>query len=89
MNINPQELFANTRREVNLMVKFHHLRYHDMSGRPTSRGGCTVAYIQPQPGIILYAEAHCHPKDNFSRKQGRAKASGRLNSDRFIMQYNM
>lgn len=64
-------------------ISFLHLRdlttYGDISGR----GGATVAYRQRDDGTIEYAVSWCSPHDNFNKSYGRAKAAGRLNSDRF------
>ena len=80
ISIIPSELFANAKTETH-GVKFHHIRGYG------PRGGLTIAYYQPVPGKIYYAEAHCHPKDNYNKKLGRMKAEGRLNSPRFVQQY--
>ena len=61
-------------------VRFIHRR-PTIDGKITNSGGCTVAYREVDDGIE-YAVAYCSPRDNFSRKIGRAKAGGRLNSDK-------
>ena len=62
------------------MTMFHHKRIRDAAGNKLNRGGMTVAF-NDYGGVIEYAVAQCHEKDNFCRKQGRVKAAGRLNSN--------
>ena len=82
MDINPEYLFSNLRHEKSETTHFHHLRLPEgVRGEeiPT-KGGATVAYWQPEPGVVLYAVAHCSPRDNYNKKIGRAVAEGRLYS---------
>lgn len=64
------------------MVKYIHLRHMGSNGKPATRGGVTVAYVEHEAGHIRYAIARCNDTDNYSRAYGRAKAGGRLESPR-------
>ena len=46
-----------------------------------NRGGSTVAFRELGNGFIEYATSYCSPKDNFNKKFGRIKATGRLSSN--------
>ena len=65
------------------MVKFLHLRHKDENGRPKTRGGMTIAYVDEGQGVIHFAAAFCSKNDNYCRSVGRTKAAGRLNSDQY------
>lgn len=69
------------------MIKFHHRRlldpvYNTISGK----GGATIAY-EVMGNNIQYAVARCHTNDNFNKAQGRIKAAGRMNSNRYLHTY--
>lgn len=66
------------------MSKIHylHLRRLDKNDNIANFGGTTIAYREGIDGGVEFAEARCSPKDNFVKAYGRAKAAGRLNSDR-------
>lgn len=66
------------------MIKIAHIRLRKIDNTINSNGGVTVAYERLSDGIYKYALAFCHPHDNFSKKLGRMKAIGRLNSKRFL-----
>lgn len=68
-------------------IKFIHLRdrWQQENGRPLGNGGCTIAYKYTKTNSnelvpVEFAWAECNPKDNFSKKSGRLKASAKLNS---------
>jgi hypothetical protein len=45
------------------------------------KGGMTIAYAVNQDNKVLgYAGAKCHSNDNYNKKIGRAKATGRMKS---------
>lgn len=94
MEINPQILFSNLRREKCEATHFHHLRVADPKLSlgylvHACKGGATVAYWQPEPGVVLYAVAHCSPRDNYNKKIGRAIAEGRLYSENHVQMYTL
>lgn len=69
--------------------KFMHFRNIEETGNGSivdSRGGATVAYVQGEDGIS-FAVAYCHPNDNYNKRLGRAKAAGRLLSERYSRQF--
>ena len=66
------------------MTKIAHIRLKKTDNTINSNGGVTVAYEKLANNVYKYALAFCHPHDNFSKKQGRAKATGRLKSQRFL-----
>jgi len=68
---------------MNKEVKFLHFRQNDRNGNISNMGGGTVAYRVTDEGLIEYAVSWCSPKDNFNKSYGRAKAAGRLVSERF------
>ena len=62
------------------MCKFIHFR-NTIDGRDgtiDTKGGMTVAFEEAEEGHIMFAVAHCSPRDNYCRKTGRAIAQGRL-----------
>lgn len=61
-------------------VFFIHLRNRPKGAPVSNRGGATIAYRETDDGRIEYAIARCMPSDNFSRKEGRVKSGGRINS---------
>ena len=64
-------------------VKFIHLRRRNIEdGSISNSGGVTVAFREVGANIE-YAIARCSPYDNFSKKLGRIKAEGRLESDKY------
>jgi hypothetical protein len=63
-------------------VHYIHLRLIDGTGKKLNRGGATIAFREVGDEIE-YAIAKCSPNDNFSRKLGRIKSEGRLNSPRY------
>lgn len=62
-------------------TKFLHYRLFGDNGI-AARGGITVAYCEIAPGKLRVAQARCHTLDNFVKRQGRIKASGRLQSEK-------
>ncbi len=55
----------------------------------TPKGGVTIAAeIDDQDNVIAYAVAKCGPHDNFNRRTGRVKATGRLNSQNYRTELN-
>lgn len=63
-------------------VKYLHFRRIER-GVVQARGGATVAYrTYGGSNVVEFAIAHCHEKDNFVKQQGRAKAGGRIRSER-------
>lgn len=82
-------------------VSFMHLRPTEVVATPTgdrecpaTKGGTTIAYkVEASAGetayVVSYAFASCHPIDNYSRVQGRAKAAGRLQSTRFAKTFTV
>ena len=64
-------------------AKFIHLRNRDNNNRVTVKGGTTVAFTY-ENGIVRFALAKCHERDNFCRRTGRVKAEGRLKSARYV-----
>lgn len=64
-------------------IEFAHVRMRNPDGNVTNHRGSTFAFKEVGDGQIVYAAAHCGPNDNFNKKLGRAKAAGRLNSDRY------
>lgn len=71
-------------QEVNKMDKvyFMHIRNVDRMGNVSNSGGTTVAY-RINDGAVEYAQAWCSPTDNYNKAYGRAKATGRLNSNTY------
>ena len=67
-------------------VYFMHVRNLDERNQVSNFGGITVAYREI-PGGVEFAEAWCSPRDNFNKAYGRAKAHGRLNSDRYLRRF--
>jgi hypothetical protein len=61
-------------------VYFRHVRNIDGEGNVGNMGGATIAYQEIAPDVFKIAVAKCHPKDNFCKKIGRVKSTGRLNS---------
>ncbi|HEY9815114.1 MAG TPA: hypothetical protein V6D20_04810 [Candidatus Obscuribacterales bacterium] len=59
-----------------------HLR-PERNGQVAPNGGATVAIELLDKFHVRYAVAKCHPKDNFIKRVGRDKASGRLKSEKF------
>lgn len=86
MELNLDNLFAKTNQPFS-GVRFHHVRNVSEQGIILGKGGITVAYMMDQPGTVVYAVARCHPRDNYNKRQGRAKASGRLMSQRYVNVY--
>ena len=68
-------------------IKFLHYRLFGDDGI-VARGGITVAYCEDAPGQLRVAKARCHTLDNFVKKQGRIKASGRLQSEKLSHTFN-
>jgi hypothetical protein len=68
-------------------INFAHFRRVNPDDTINCRGGMTVAFIE-EDGYFKYAMAHCHEKDNYNKSQGRAKASGRLNSQRYTLHFH-
>lgn len=62
-------------------VKFIHIR-NKVGDKILNNGGTTIAYQGLDPDTVRYAVAHCSPRDNFSKRLGRIKAQGRLDSDK-------
>lgn len=72
-------------------VYYIHMRYHNnkllANGENRtellSKGGVTIAYHYDSPsGVCVFAMAWCSPKDVFNKRVGRAKAGGRLRSEK-------
>lgn len=71
-----------------MKTKFVHIRPVDSSGKVLGNGGITVAFETNDSGYVQWsAAAICHPRDNFSRYMGRVKASGRLKSAKWRVDY--
>ncbi len=64
------------------MIKFVHYRPFDKDGKPSNKGGATVAFVQDAQDPAVFAIAWCNPSDNFYRALGRTKAAGKLRSAR-------
>lgn len=68
-----------------MTIKFVHIRFPETNGLEvfegtiSPRGGITIA-IEDKGDHWLAAQAMCHPRDNYVKKLGRAKAEGRLKS---------
>lgn len=68
-----------------LAVKYEHHRNYDIAMKMSPRGGMTIAYVYRKEdleagGIAIAVSsgvAHCHSKDNFDKRIGRAIALGR------------
>lgn len=58
-------------------IKYIHLRRYDPEGNLLPKGGATIAYVLIH-ALLQYKIARCNYKDVFSRKIGRAIASGRM-----------
>ena len=53
-------------------------------------GGMTIAYqVNDGGSVIGFAPAKCHSKDNYNKQQGRAKATGRLKSEKYFVPINI
>ena len=65
-----------------MTTKFLHYRKVDDRGNVSARGGVTVAYAVGEEGATS-AIAMCGPNDNYNRQYGRAKAEGRMRSERY------
>ena len=68
-------------------VFFKHFR-PVINGKIDNRGGMTVAYTPRDGGGVKFAFACCHPGDNFNKRIGRVKSSGRLNSKIEALQFD-
>ena len=67
-----------------MKLHYAHKRYIDPEfGTVSAKGGMTACWTQAVDNQILYATARCHKKDQFSKQQGRVKAAGRLNSEKY------
>lgn len=64
-------------------VKIFHFRNHSFEGAVENTGGATFAFVK-HGDCWKYTSAHCSPRDNFSRKIGRAIAVGRLESNKGV-----
>ncbi|UFK09570.1 hypothetical protein [Xanthomonas phage DES1] len=64
-----------------MSVKYLHYRHTAVDGSIESHGGITFAYVEGEQGIS-FATAQCSLNDNFNKKLGRAKAQGRLLSEK-------
>lgn len=62
-------------------IFFIHLRNRSES-TVSNCGGATIAYRETDDGKIEFAIARCMPNENFSRKEGRVRSAGRINSPR-------
>lgn len=62
-------------------IFFIHLRNRSESA-VSNCGGATIAYRETDDGKIEFATARCMPNENFSRKEGRVRSGGRINSPR-------
>lgn len=69
-------------------VNFIHQRHVSKDGTISNRGGVTIAFRETQDGIE-YAYAFCSFLDNFNKATGRVKASGRLNSQKYLRKSNL
>lgn len=63
-------------------VYFMHLRNIDFNNQISNFGGTTIAYREVHDGVE-YAESWCSANDNFNKAYGRAKAQGRMNSQKY------
>lgn len=61
-------------------VKFIHIRNEDDNemGTVKSKGGATIAFTNTEDGKVMFAVAHCNPKDVYHKARGRQIAEGRL-----------
>jgi len=67
-----------------MKTKFMHLRRFDKKGNLLAKGGKTIAYlVDEQDRVLGMATAQCHENDVYSKQQGRAKAEGRLKSQKY------
>lgn len=67
-----------------MKLHYAHKRYIDPElGTVSAKGGMTACWTEAVDNQILYATARCHKKDQFSKQQGRVKAAGRLNSEKY------
>ena len=64
------------------MVKFIHLRDRNSYNNTINpKGGATIAYqLTEDNKFVTFAFAECHPKDSYNKKQGRLKATKKLES---------
>jgi hypothetical protein len=70
-----------------MKTKYIHQRVY-LEGHLQSHGGTTTAYQVDDDGYVYAsAKAHCHPNDNYNKAQGRAKATGRLQSAHYANYY--
>lgn len=74
------------------MIKFLHFRCYDSVSlfvqERSSRGGCTVAYtVNDDDTSVHYAKSVCHVSDNYNKKLGRIKATGKLLSEKLSQQF--
>lgn len=65
-------------------MKFAHIRPPKVNGVTPSKGGITIAFNYEGNSCYSYACAYCHPNDNYNKRLGRAKAGGRLNSQKHV-----
>ena len=63
-----------------MKVRYIHSRFV-YDGVVDNLGGTTVAYRLNDSGLIEYGIAYCSPFENYNKKFGRNKATGRLNSE--------
>lgn len=59
-------------------MNYIHLRARNPNNTPITKGGTTIAWRINSDGSLEIAVAHCHFKDNFCRRIGRAIAEGRM-----------
>lgn len=71
-----------------MKTQYLHLRDRNQDGSVEPRGGITYAFQEYDEGHILFAVAYCSTKDNFNKRYGRAKASGRLNSKNYCHRFD-
>lgn len=65
-------------------IKFVHCRNINKDGTINPNGGLTIAYnINSEFKVVGWAAAKCHTNDNYNKKLGRMKASGRLLSNKY------
>lgn len=61
-------------------VVFHHIRNKN---QPRGNAVTLAMEVNEQNQVVAWAEAKCHPKDNFCKHTGRVKAAGRLQSPKY------
>lgn len=74
------------------MIKFAHIRQHDIIGglyQLVGKGGTTIAYEVNKTSKVIninYGVARCSDKDNFAKKTGRELALKRLRESPMVIE---